>query len=143
MKVQQPKQPDSGKTNQLFFDAGPNHPGDSTGGLFGVIRAAGGQGGNGGGSFERAAADRGAGGLAGALPDGSARAGQKNSQTVYVLTETNTLKPVSIRTGISDGHYTQVVSGDLQPGQKIVTGLATLKVNVSGTSGRPPGIGRF
>jgi uncharacterized protein (TIGR03118 family) len=39
--------PDSGKTNQLFFDAGPNKPGDSTGGLFGVIRAAGDQGGNG------------------------------------------------------------------------------------------------
>ena len=36
--------PDSGKTNQLFFDAGPNHPGDSTGGLFGVIHAAGDQG---------------------------------------------------------------------------------------------------
>jgi uncharacterized protein (TIGR03118 family) len=36
--------PQSGKTNQLFFDAGPNHPGDSTGGLFGVIRAAGDQG---------------------------------------------------------------------------------------------------
>jgi hypothetical protein len=36
--------PKSGKTNQLFFDAGPNHPGDSTGGLFGVIRAAGDQG---------------------------------------------------------------------------------------------------
>jgi uncharacterized protein (TIGR03118 family) len=40
--------PDSGTTNQLFFDAGPNHPGDSTGGLFGVIRAAGDQSGNGG-----------------------------------------------------------------------------------------------
>jgi uncharacterized protein (TIGR03118 family) len=42
--------PDSGKTNQLFFDAGPNHPGDSAGGLFGVIHAAGDQGGNGGGA---------------------------------------------------------------------------------------------
>jgi hypothetical protein len=41
--------PDSGKTNQLFFDAGPNHPGDATDGLFGVIRAAGDQGGNGNG----------------------------------------------------------------------------------------------
>jgi uncharacterized protein (TIGR03118 family) len=41
--------PDSGKTNQLFFDAGPNKPGDSTGGLFGVIHAAGDQGGNGNG----------------------------------------------------------------------------------------------
>jgi hypothetical protein len=41
--------PDSGKTNQLFFDAGPNAPGVSGHGLFGVIRAAGDQGGNGGG----------------------------------------------------------------------------------------------
>jgi hypothetical protein len=41
--------PDSGKTNQLFFDAGPNAPGVSGYGLFGVIRAAGDQGGNGGG----------------------------------------------------------------------------------------------
>jgi hypothetical protein len=48
--------PDSGKTNQLFFDAGPNHPGDSTGGLFGVIHAAGDQSGNGGGGSVREAA---------------------------------------------------------------------------------------
>jgi uncharacterized protein (TIGR03118 family) len=48
--------PDSGKTNQLFFDAGPNHPGDNTGGLFGVIHAAGDQGGNGGGNPVRVAA---------------------------------------------------------------------------------------
>ncbi|HZU37564.1 MAG TPA: TIGR03118 family protein [Gemmataceae bacterium] len=36
--------PDSGRANVLFFDAGPNHPGDSTGGLFGAIRAGGDQG---------------------------------------------------------------------------------------------------
>jgi uncharacterized protein (TIGR03118 family) len=39
--------PDSGKTNQLFFDAGPNAPGVSINGLFGVIHAAGDQSGNG------------------------------------------------------------------------------------------------
>jgi len=33
----------------LFFDAGPNQPGDATGGLFGVIHAAGHHGGHGGG----------------------------------------------------------------------------------------------
>jgi prepilin-type processing-associated H-X9-DG protein len=33
--------PHGGKTNQLFFDAGPNAPGVSGYGLFGVIRAAG------------------------------------------------------------------------------------------------------
>jgi uncharacterized protein (TIGR03118 family) len=48
--------PDSGKTNQLFFDAGPNAPGVSINGLFGVIRAAGDQGGNGGGDPVRAVA---------------------------------------------------------------------------------------
>jgi uncharacterized protein (TIGR03118 family) len=36
--------PGSGKTNWLYFDAGPNHPGDATGGLFGVIKPAGDQG---------------------------------------------------------------------------------------------------
>ena len=41
--------PHGGKTNQLFFDAGPNAPGVSINGLFGVIRAAGHQGGKGGG----------------------------------------------------------------------------------------------
>ena len=35
--------PNGGNTNQLFFDAGPNHPGDSTGGLFGVIDPVGNQ----------------------------------------------------------------------------------------------------
>ncbi|HTQ80213.1 MAG TPA: efflux RND transporter periplasmic adaptor subunit [Thermoanaerobaculia bacterium] len=100
-----------------------------------------------GGSFESAAANRGASGLAGAMPGGGSGAGgrsaaQRNSQTVYILTAAKTLQPVSIRTGISDGHYTQVVSGDLQPGMNVVTGLATVKVEGT-ASGRPPGFGRF
>ena len=41
--------PKGGKTNQLFFDAGPNAPGVSINGLFGVIQPAGDQGGNGNG----------------------------------------------------------------------------------------------
>ena len=41
--------PQGGKTNQLFFDAGPNAPGVSINGLFGVIQPAGDQGGKGGG----------------------------------------------------------------------------------------------
>ena len=40
--------PQGGKTNQLFFDAGPNAPGVSGYGLFGEIQAAGHQGGKGG-----------------------------------------------------------------------------------------------
>ena len=45
--------PHGGKTNELFFDAGPNAPGVTGYGLFGVIRAAGDQGGNGGGDSVR------------------------------------------------------------------------------------------
>ena len=41
--------PQGGKTNQLFFDAGPNAPDVSINGLFGVIQPAGHQGGKGGG----------------------------------------------------------------------------------------------
>ncbi len=40
--------PHGGKTNQLFFDAGPNAPGVSINGLFGAIRATGHHGGKGG-----------------------------------------------------------------------------------------------
>jgi uncharacterized protein (TIGR03118 family) len=48
--------PHGGKTNELFFDAGPNAPGVSINGLFGVIRAAGDQDGNGKGDSVREAA---------------------------------------------------------------------------------------
>jgi hypothetical protein len=49
--------PRGGQTDWLYFDAGPNHPGDSTGGLFGVIKPAGDRDGHCGGHplFEAAA----------------------------------------------------------------------------------------
>jgi HlyD family secretion protein len=70
-------------------------------------------------------------GAAGAL--GGAPAARKRPQTVYLLGADNKLTAVEIRTGITDGHYTQVVSGDLKPGDNIVIGLATSKVE-----GNPP-----
>ena len=73
--------------------------------------------------------------------------GRHQSQTVYVLGEKNALRAVSIRTGISDGHYTQVLGGELKPGDKVVTGVATLKVqdssNTNPNARRAPGMGRF
>jgi hypothetical protein len=62
------------------------------------------------------------------------------------------LRPVQIRTGITDGHYTQVlavISGTLNPGDPVVTGLATVKVEPSaagasrGPGGPGRGLGRF
>jgi HlyD family secretion protein len=73
----------------------------------------------------------GVGGAAGAL--GAPAPPRKRPQTVYVLGADNKLTPVEIRTGITDGHYTQVLSGDLKPGDNVVIGLATSKVE-----GNPP-----
>ncbi|HEX3579092.1 MAG TPA: efflux RND transporter periplasmic adaptor subunit [Thermoanaerobaculia bacterium] len=72
-------------------------------------------------------------GAAGGL--GAPPVARKRPQTVYVLTADNKLTAVEIRTGITDGHYTQVVSGDLKPGDNVVIGLATTKVDTNG----PPG----
>jgi HlyD family secretion protein len=82
---------------------------------------------------------------------------RQQGQTVYVLDPAATdkkaqLRPVQIRTGITDGHYTQVVSvisGTLNPGDTVVTGLATVKVETpAGANNRGPGgpgrgLGRF
>ena len=47
-------------------------------------------------------------------------------------------KPVEIRTGITDGRFTQVVSGEVKAGDTVIVGLATAKANAPGTTG-PPG----
>lgn len=107
----------------------------SGGGGFGA-----GQGGNGGGQ---------GGGFA-----GGGRPRRQQGQTVYVLSQgedgKTVLRPVQIRTGITDGKYTQVAavtSGTLNPGDQVVTGVATVKVEPqSGTGNRPGGprgFGRF
>ncbi|HWW62031.1 MAG TPA: efflux RND transporter periplasmic adaptor subunit [Thermoanaerobaculia bacterium] len=83
-----------------------------------------------GGGFERRAAQsadsgRGLGGAVRQLPGQKAEA---KTQTVYTLGADKKLKPVEIRTGISDGRYTEVVSGPLKPGDIVVIGIATSKV---------------
>lgn len=62
--------------------------------------------------------------------------GRKPGQTVYTLATDGEPKAADIRTGITDGRYTEVVSGDLKPGDTVIVGLATTKADVSG---RPPG----
>jgi len=70
-------------------------------------------------------------------PGGGRGTGQKRAQsTVYLLSANGEPKPVEIRTGISDGRNTEVVSGDLKVGDQVVIGLATAKAS---TAGAPPG----
>jgi HlyD family secretion protein len=60
----------------------------------------------------------------------------RGMQTVYLALGGDRVKAISIRTGITDGRYTQVLEGPLQPGDQVVIGQATSKVD---TTARPPG----
>ncbi|HEX2061107.1 MAG TPA: efflux RND transporter periplasmic adaptor subunit [Thermoanaerobaculia bacterium] len=94
-------------------------------------------GGSGGDAMQRAARSGQGGGPAGAagqMPRGRrGAAGGGKTSTVYMLDAEKKLKPVEIRTGITDGRYTQVISGALKEGDEVVIGLATSKVE-----GPPP-----
>ena len=52
--------------------------------------------------------------------DGGSR--RQQGQIVYVLTADKKLEPRYVRTGITNGRFTEVVSGDLQEGDIIITG---------------------
>ena len=96
-----------------------------------------GPGGNGGGSMGAMARQFGETGGAGA------RGGQKRMrpQTIWEPGSGPKAEPkaVEVRTGITDGRYTQIVSGDVKPGDTIIIGLATAK---AATSASPMGGGR-
>jgi HlyD family secretion protein len=58
--------------------------------------------------------------------------GDGTRATVYVLSDSR-LSPKPVRTGISDGRYTEVVSGDVKDGVQVVVGAALS----AGTEGPP------
>ena len=88
------------------------------------------------------------GGAAGRSPGGAGgrSGGAQSAHTVYVLSgEGNdaTLKPMQIKTGITDGVFTEVLSG-LEEGDKVVTGLAYGgAATASATASNPFGGQRF
>ena len=128
-----------------------------------ATRGAGGRpgatGASGGGGFQRNAGQGAgggsrdaAGGAPGGAPAGGAGAGPRmggrregggegGGQTVFVLGADGKLSPVHLKTGISDGRYTQVLEGELKEGDNIVVGAATAKADAAGA--RMMGGGRF
>jgi HlyD family secretion protein len=98
-----------------------------------------------GGDPMRRAAQTGGGGLAGAARQmprrGGAAAETSKTATVHMLTPEKKLKPVPIRTGITDGRYTHVISGELKPGDEVVVGIATSKVESAAAMGGQGGPG--
>lgn len=67
----------------------------------------------------------------------SATLGRGAMQRVYVLGEDGQPRAIQIKTGDSDGTRTQVLSGDLKPGMKVITG----RLSGSGESGGGGGNG--
>jgi HlyD family secretion protein len=57
--------------------------------------------------------------------------GKKTGQTVYTIEppQAGSPKPVEIRTGITDGRFTQVASGELKDGELVIVGLVTAKAD--------------
>ncbi|HSD12244.1 MAG TPA: efflux RND transporter periplasmic adaptor subunit, partial [Patescibacteria group bacterium] len=71
-----------------------------------------------------------AGGRSGNDTGRRARGARAQQQTVYKLPPgKEEPAPVEVRTGISDGRFTQVVEGQLAAGDTVVTGAATLKAD--------------
>jgi len=44
---------------------------------------------------------------------------------------------VELRSGISDGRFTEVVAGELKPGDAVIVGLATAKADTAGARSAP------
>jgi HlyD family secretion protein len=66
----------------------------------------------------------------------------RRGQTVYTLPAAGLGEPkaVEVRTGITDGRFTQVMDGALKESDTVIIGLATAKADVSGASkSGPPG----
>ncbi len=95
------------------------------------------------GSAGRGGANGGPGRTAGAAkpPGTSPRPGMSRSGTVYIDVPgtKGKLKPVTVRTLLTDGNLTAVESADLKEGDEIVVGLATARAGVPGGSPGGPG----
>ena len=135
--------PEPGTPGVPATTTGQRGPGGASGGSGRFQRAEGGTssaGGpppSGGPSPEQSAAQmgqrqRGVGGAAAPWMMRRQQQGPKPS-TVWTLGTDKKLSPVDIRTGITDGRFTEVVSGSLKAGDNIIIGLATSKVE-----GPPP-----
>jgi HlyD family secretion protein len=71
----------------------------------------------------------------GMVPKQPASPEAHQAQTIYVLDDSGQPVPVSVRTGLSDANYTEVLNGALKQGQQVIVGTAPL----AGSSQQPSG----
>jgi len=89
------------------------------------------------------------GGIAGSLtfrpgrnrPERTAKLARGASQTVYVKDAEGKPQPVQVTTGDSNGTMTEVLSGDLKPGQQVITGQLSTGKDGAASGARRSGAG--
>ncbi len=70
--------------------------------------------------------------------------GASREADVYVELPTGKLRPIHVRTGLTDGNVTSVRGDDLKEGDEVVVGLATARAMSGGNGGGAPrGMGRM
>ena len=84
----------------------------------------------------------GAQGVPGGFGGGRGGAGRGNS-AVWVLRADGRLERVPVRVGITDGSVTEIVSGDLKEGDKVVTEMVGGAATAANRATRPGGFGRM
>ena len=68
-------------------------------------------------------------------PERTATVGRGAQQTVYVKGEDGKPQPVQVVTGDTNGQMTEVIGGQLKPGQQVITGQLASADGGSGRSG--------
>ncbi|HPA51392.1 MAG TPA: efflux RND transporter periplasmic adaptor subunit [Thermoanaerobaculia bacterium] len=79
----------------------------------------------------------------GAGRSGAGRPGPSRSGEVYVELPTGKLRTVRLRTTLTDGNLTAVVTDELKEGDEVVLGLATARAAGNAGGGAPRGMGRM
>lgn len=127
----------AGPTGSARGAAPASSAGDST---RGSRRGAGGPGGPGSGAVDRGAAPgRSASGVAGGANGTSGAAGGRAAgPTVYLKGDGVDPRPVRVRSGITDGYFTEVLSPELREGDEVIVGLAS-SARGAGAAGGPGG----
>jgi len=69
------------------------------------------------------------------LPDGIGAKAADTATQVWVLGGNGKPRSVAVRTGISDGVYTEIIGGDLQAGQRVIVGVARAGASVVHANG--------
>ena len=72
---------------------------------------------------------------------GAERKNRTPPAKTYVLDGPARMHPVTVRAGLTDGSFTEILDGELKEGQEVVTSVAGGSAGSRSTTSAPPGFG--